>query len=148
MHQATSSPSLESKPRIEGALSKSDRVALSIIIGLQHLVAFAPFLMIAILFIFSWRVGSIIGHWPIPWQDDPKYSTPGDLLSDLLYYASFLFLMLSFAAYLVLPAAILILWQYTSRASRLWSVLLVVVFIIGFLVMRSDPGDRFRWLMD
>jgi hypothetical protein len=44
-----------------------------------------------------------------------------------------------------LPAVTLALWR---RVPRLWSLFLIVLWILGFILVRLDPGDRFLWLMD
>lgn len=123
--------------------TNSRRALLNIVAVLHHLCAFAPLLIIAHLYIFSWRVSTVIGHWPRPSLDDPKYIP--DFLSNALY--NFTYFLIMFAA-VGLVGLLGFPWIVRRKYSLLWSLALIGIYIIGWIVIRLDPGDRINWFMD
>src|SRR5215213_3167779 len=120
------------------------RVEFRVMALIQHSLALAPFLALAAVYLCSWRVQVLIGRWPRVWLDDPKYVAPGDWLNDLLYSAVMPLLLWSFVALPILPLVTWLLWR---KYPRWWSLILLVVFLIGLLIVRIDPGARFTWYM-
>jgi hypothetical protein len=93
---------------------------------------------------FSWHVAATIGHWPQSTLDDPKLVAPG-WLSTLLYGSTGLLLVWTIAAFVAIPVLAVALWR---RLPRWWTLLLLVLFVAGWLLFKSDPGSRFYWYMD
>ena len=112
---------------------------------IQHSLALAPLLAVAVVYLCAWRIQAVIGHWPRVSLDDPKFAAPGDWLTNLLYSAVIPLLLWSFVAVPILPFLTWLLWR---KYPRWWSLLLLVVFLIGLLLVRADPGMRFTWYMD
>ena len=121
------------------------RVEFGVMALLQHRLALAPLLALAMVYLLSWRIQALIGHWPRVWLDDPKYVAPGDRLNDLLYTAVMPLLLWSFVALPMLPLLTWLLWR---KYPRWWPLLLLIVFLIGLFVLRFEPGARFTWYMD
>jgi hypothetical protein len=115
----------------------------------HHLLAFAPLVLMGALYALSWRVEALVGHWPLPYRDNPNYVAGDDLLAYLLLACLFSSFMLTVFAFPLLPA---LTWLsvYRNRRSRykvIWSALLTAAFIAGLLLFKADPADRFGWLM-
>lgn len=111
----------------------------------HHIFAVSWLYPLLLLYAFSWRVQAIIGHWPKVYVDDPKYSTPGDWLSDFLYEAvdrSFLLVMFGV---IVFPILSILLWK---RYPRFWSVSLLLIYAACFVVFVVGLGDRGMWYVD
>lgn len=121
------------------------RVEFGVMALLQHSLALAPVLTLTTVYLLSWRIQAVIGHWPRVWLDDPKFAAPGDWLTDLLYSAVIPWLMWSIVAVPVLPLLTWLLWR---KYPRWWSLLLLVVFLIGLFLLRFDPGRRVTWYND
>src|SRR5207248_481910 len=79
------------------------RWAFALLAMIHHLLAFSWFLVLLVLYTFSWRVQAVIGHWPQPYVDDPKFVAPDDWLSDLLYSAVHWFFIVAIVAIVALP---------------------------------------------
>ena len=86
-----------------------------------------------------------IGHWPVPWQDDPKCILPNDVLLQVLYPAVLLLLLGAAASLYFFPALLVALGHTYSTLSR-W--ILVRIFAGGWVLLTLDPGDRFTWFFD
>jgi hypothetical protein len=112
---------------------------------IQHLFAFAPWLIVADLYLFSWRGLGILGYWPQPVNPDPKYLAGFDLLSNILYLNVYPLFVLAHIAFVALPIFTIFLYR---KYPRWWSLVLLVLFVTGFLVFRLDPGERFYWWLD
>ena len=111
----------------------------------HHLLAFAPLLIVASLYASSFRGEAIIGHWPQPVHDDPYYVAPGDWLYTLFLYAVPTFFVIAHIAIVAFPV---LTWTLRNRYARLWSAVLVIVFVAGWLLFRADPEGRFYWWQD
>jgi hypothetical protein len=110
--------------------------------SIHHLLAFSWFLMLFALYAFSWRVQAVIGHWPQPYFDDPTYSALGDRLSGFLNQAVFLFFLMTLVSIVAVPYFSRYL-QY--RFSRFWPVVLLAVYVAGFIVYMIGLADRGEW---
>ena len=121
------------------------RLEFGVMALLQHSLALAPLLALATVYLSSWRVQALIGHWPRVSLDDPKYVAPGDWLHTLLYAVVMPLLLWSFVALPMLPLLTGLLWR---KYPRWWSLLLLVGFVIGLFLVRLDPGARFTWYID
>jgi hypothetical protein len=117
----------------------------SVAIIVHHLLAIAPLLIVAALYASSFRGEAIIGHWPQPVHDDPYYVAPGDWLYTLFLYAVPTFFVIAHIAIVAFPV---LTWTLRNRYARLWSAVLVIVFVAGWLLFRADPEGRFYWWLD
>ena len=123
-----------------------DRSASSrLLVLLHHLFAFAPSMALVAVYTCSWRIASLIGYWPRPSLDDPKFAAPGDLLSTLLYFTTMLLLVMSATALFVAPILSFVLRRAYARA---WSWMLLTLFALSWIVLRADPGGRLTWFAD
>ena len=116
-----------------------------LLVILHHLFAFAPAIALASAYVFSWRVAVLIGHWPRPSLDDPKFAAPGDELSILLYFATMLVLLVSASGLYMVP---LLSFVLRHTYSRVWRWLLPALWIVSWLLLRLDPGARITWFAD
>lgn len=126
-------------------LGAGSRLARGLLVALHHFFAFAPLLALAVVYLFSWRVASIIGHWPRPSLDDPKFVAPGDGLADTLYASVLILLLLAVAGVIIFP---LLTYALRRAYARWWVITLIVVFVVGCVLVRIDPGSRFAWYFD
>jgi len=125
--------------------SRWKQIGIVILMVLHHLLAFSPLLIVVALYAASWRAEGLIGHWPQPMVDDPWYVIPDDGLYRFLLLSIFPLLYCVLGAIVSLPALTLVLWR---RYPLLWTVFLAVIFVGGLLLIKSDPEQRFIWLMD
>src|SRR5436190_22714981 len=124
---------------------KSHKVLFGVLVALYTSFALAPLLTIVCLFVMSSYMALSIGHWPQPYADDPAYAAPG-FISDILHYAVALILFWGVAGLITLP----ILWVVLTWAKwpRWWTLLLVALFIVGWLLIKYDLDSRIRWYLD
>ncbi len=123
-----------------------DRSASSrLLVLLHHLFAFAPSMALVAVYTFSWRIASLIGYWPRPSLDDPKFAAPGDGLSTLLYFATMLLLVMSASGLYMVP---LLSFVLRRAYGRVWGWLLPALWILSWLLLRLDPGARITWFAD
>jgi hypothetical protein len=112
---------------------------------LHHLFALAPFLTVLLLYLASWRAESIIGHWPVPSVDDPKYIAQSDWLYINLRLAVMWMLGGACSAACLLPLFTIAMWRVYPRW---YSIVLIAVYLVGFYILRIDAGARLTWYMD
>jgi hypothetical protein len=140
------SPWAKRRVRIENAiLDAGPRIGRALIVALHHFFAFGPLLALIFVYLFSWRVASIIGHWPRPSLDDPKFMAPGDGVADSLYQSVLVFLLVAAAGVIMFP---LLTFVLRRAYARWWLITLIVVFVLGCVLVRLDPGSRFEWFFD
>jgi hypothetical protein len=112
---------------------------------LHHVFALAPLLMVLSLYLASWRAEAIIGHWPVPSVDDPKYIAEGDWLYKNLRLSVIWLFGGVCSAVCMLPLFTIALWR---AYPRWYSIMLIAVYLIGIYVLRIDAGARLTWYMD
>jgi len=115
------------------------------LILLHHVVAFFPALIIALVYALSWRAQLFIGSWPRPTFDDPKIIVSGDWLYELLYTLAWLLVL---SVCFTIPAFVYLTRVLWDKYPRLWTFLLIVIFAVGIILLRLDPGQRIAWYMD
>jgi len=109
------------------------------------LAVLAPFVPLVVLYLLSHRAETLIGHWPRPLVDDPKYIGADDpayrSLSRAFVYAS------AFAGWgLFTWGALLFHLRCSLTAARLrW---LMGVFLAAWIVFLCEPGGRYIWWLD
>jgi hypothetical protein len=116
-----------------------------IFVALHWSFALAPLLTSACLYLLSWRAALLLGHWPQPSLDDPKFIAPNDALMDLLYGAVLPLLLWSMVALITFP---LLTFFLRKRYTRLKIVSFVVLFVGAWLFLYLDPGARLAWFGD
>lgn len=131
--------------RIGPQQTKRTTWGFRLLIILHHIVALIPLAPIVAVYGFSWRVETIIGHWPLPSIDDPKFVAPGDWLSDFLYSSVSLLLFSSLAALLIFPV---LTWVLRHQYRPMWLTVLIAAFILEYIFLGADPGQRFMWYFD
>ncbi|KAB8143485.1 hypothetical protein F8S13_10795 [Chloroflexia bacterium SDU3-3] len=137
----TTPPSVSKTQR----LSKIEHMLRLMIIALHHSFALAPLLVIGCLYVFSWRAAFLIGHWPQPSIDDPKFIAPDCRICDALYMLTLPLLLWPFIALVAFPFLSLVLRRvYLWR----WQTLLIIVFVVGWLLLIADPSERLSWYFD
>ncbi|HYU35874.1 MAG TPA: hypothetical protein VEW48_27265 [Thermoanaerobaculia bacterium] len=105
----------------------------------------SPFVPMAALHLLSRRGQELLGHWPRPMRDDPKYIGLDDptyqRLSIVVIYA------FCFTGWCLYTWGGLMLHLRKSLTTRkvLW---LVALFVLTWLVFSYDPGKRFEWWLD
>ena len=112
---------------------------------LHYVFTAAPLAAVAAVNLLSWRAAVKIGHWPVPWQDDPKCIVPNDVLLQVLYPSIWLLLLGAVASLVFFPALLVALGYAYSVLSR-W--MLVLIFAGGWVLLTLDPGARFTWFLD
>jgi hypothetical protein len=115
--------------------------------GIHNLLAFAPALVVLSLYVLYWQAGVLLGHPPVPYADDPKFIVPGSIRLDILYFLVLFNLIGTCFGLVIVPVLSVVMWK---RYARLWSVLLLVAFVLGFVMLRLDPGldPIWTWFFD
>jgi hypothetical protein len=115
--------------------------------GMHHLLAFAPALVVLSLYVLYWQAGVLLGHPPVPYADDPNFIVPGSIRLDILYFLVLFNLIGTCFGLVIVPVLSVVMWK---RYARLWSVLLLVAFVLGFVMLRLDPGldPIWTWFFD
>ena len=115
---------------------------------LAHIFAFVPLLVVATLFAASWRAAALIGHWPAVYVDDPWFIAPDDVLYVFLRGAVSAIGEWWDVALFALPVLTILIAALRPKYPRLRLAFLVLAFVVGFVLLWADPGDRFRWWAD
>jgi hypothetical protein len=115
--------------------------------GMHHLLAFAPALVVLSLYVLYWQAGVLLGHPPVPYADDPNFIVPGSIRLDILYFLVLFNMFGTYFGLFIVPVLSAVMW---TRYSRIWSVLLLVAFVLGFIALRFDPGlpPIMKWYID
>jgi hypothetical protein len=125
--------------------SRLSRLGFGVLSLLYHGFTLAPVLALGLVYLLSWYGQAAIGHWPRPVLDDPKSIVSGDWLYDSLYALAYVFLAATALSLFVLPILTLGL---VNKSPRLWLLFMTAVLVIGYVIVRADPGQRFYWLLD
>lgn len=111
---------------------------------LHALLTLWPWLALLSLYALSFEARKIIGHWPVPYADDPKGiwrdfdTTLGPLLTNGLLAGLF---------FGIVPWIVLyfLFWRFSSPRTRCLSPL---TGLLGIAALWLEPGGRFAWWMD
>lgn len=109
-------------------------------------LAATPFLWTLLFWSFVLRARFSLGHWPAPYQPDPK-----DLGFVVHYYLLLAGMPLALAAAVVVPAVVLFFYRTLSRslARPGWAAVLAAVGGAGLVLWgQLDPGRFLTWLGD
>ena len=108
-------------------------------------LAMSPLLALLNLYAMSWRATILIGHWPQPLDDDPKWIGINDAIYNFLYaITDYSFGMVTFSLFGGIAMALLLWSKYTER-QKTW---LVCGFIGAWLIFFLEPSGRFAWIAD
>lgn len=111
--------------------------------ALAWLPALFPLGYLALFYSYVLRARLALGVWPRPYQPDPK-----DLGFDLHYLA----VLLALPVWFISPILLLIwllLWPRGRRKALLWPFLaFLLIWLLGWLLLRLDPGQFGTWFMD
>jgi hypothetical protein len=106
-----------------------------------------PLLLMASLILLSWRGSILLGHWPLPFTDDPSVICKGDVLFQTLYSLS--------GGMVALTAGSIVIWFALMLHLGLRGLLTLRPFLqltlTGYLVwtlIASDPSLRLEWWID
>ncbi len=106
----------------------------------------APLAAIAGINLLAWRASVKLGHWPVPWQDDPKCILPNDMLYQVLLPSVGLLFLAAITSVCVVPLLMLGLRRRTY--SVLTQCIFVLIFVGGWVLFKLDPGASFTWFID
>ena len=105
-----------------------------------------PATALAIFYTYVIRARLVLGHWPTPYNPDPK-----SLGFSVHYLAALILMPATFAS--AIMALILVVLLATGRlgsfrAARKRILIFVIIWSVWFLLMRLDPGHFMYWFMD
>ncbi len=106
----------------------------------------APLLAIAGINLLAWRASVKLGHWPVPWQEDPNCILPNDMLYQGLLPSVGLLFLAAITSVCVVPLLMLGIRRRTY--SVLTQCIFVLIFVGGWVLFKLDPGARFTWFID
>jgi hypothetical protein len=109
-------------------------------------LAATPFLWTLLFWSFVLRARFSLGHWPAPYQPDPK-----DLGFVVHYYLLLAGMPLALAAAVVVPAVVLFSYRTLSRSPARpgWAAALAAASGAGLVLWgQLDPGQFLTWLGD
>lgn len=108
--------------------------------------AATPVLWAVLFWGFVLRARLSLGHWPAPYQPDPK-----DLGFVAHYYLLLVGMPLALAAAVVVPAVVLFSYRTLSRSQARpgWAAALAAAGGAGLVLLgQLDPGQFLTWLGD
>lgn len=125
--------------------SRPIRILRRVLVMLHHLFALAPLLILVNLYLFSWRATTLIGHWPQPFRDDPQFIVYDDILSEQLYLLVNPLFFWALVGFVALPVLTIFLRRVYPRW---WTIGIICLFLIGWVLLFAEPTDRIVWYMD
>ena len=105
----------------------------------------APLAAVVAVNLAAWRAAVKIGHWPVPWRDDPGCIMSNDVLLQVLYPPVYFLLLVALISPFVFPILMVVHRGIYPGLSR-WMLLLI--FAAGWVLITLDPGTRFTWFLD
>ena len=109
------------------------------------LLAISPVLPNLFVYLFSWRLEGLIGHWPVYLVDDPKFAGPDDFAAGFLYSSVCLFGLLMASSIVLFPIVTYLRSRYYPP---LWTICLVMLYLLSWVLSRYDPASRWLWFFD
>lgn len=128
-------------PSIPPALSPVGRT----LAWIHGVAAVLPLTLMAALYLLSWRAMQLIGHWPVPWKDDPKFLGGGDTFYEMLLVLINPLLLAAMIAPSIWLTLMAVLWRRYGWGRR---VALTLALVAGIAVFALDPSRRMMWWMD
>ena len=109
----------------------------------------APLSAIAGINLLAWRASVTLGHWPVPWQEDPKCILPNDMLYQVLLSSVGLLFLTAITSVLFFPLLMLLMLGLRRRTYSVVSqCIFVLIFVGGWVLFKLDPGANFIWFID
>ncbi len=105
----------------------------------------APLAAVAVVNLAAWRAAVKLGHWPVPWRDDPKCIVPNDVLLQVLYPSVYFLLLVALISPFVFPI-LMVVHRGTSPGLSRW--MMAMIFVIGWVLFKLDPGAGLTWFLD
>lgn len=110
---------------------------------LAWLPALLPLAYLALFYGYVLRARLVLGVWPRPYQPDPK---------DLGFALHRLAVLLTLPVWAISPVLLLgwlLFWPRRQRKALLWPFLaFLLIWLLGWLLLRLDPGQFGAWFMD
>jgi hypothetical protein len=106
------------------------------------------------IWLMSWRATALLGRVPRISLDDPKNIGENDLIYQILIHFTYLhgiafyFSGLLWSIFAVSSMVMYARWHRQSNISRFWFFTPLILFIIGYLICKIDPGQRIEWFLD
>lgn len=105
----------------------------------------APLSILGAAYALSVRAWMVLGSWPRPWLDDPKFIAPHDPAMTVLQGLVLGTLVWAYVS----PLLVVVLLRVLSRSiSTRWLSVGIVVLGSGWLLVLLDPGARLKWFVD
>ena len=109
----------------------------------------APLSAIAAINLLAWRASVKLGHWPVPWQEDPKCILPNDILYQVLLPSVAWLFLAAYTSVLLFPLLMLLMLGLRRRTYSVLSwCIFVLIFAGGWALFKLDPGASFTWFID
>ncbi|MDP9316530.1 MAG: hypothetical protein M3R24_37705 [Chloroflexota bacterium] len=112
---------------------------------LHVLVAVAPLLVFGWVHALAWRAAVVLGRWPRPYDDDPKFFLPADHWFDLLAFPTPLLVLWMLLSVVLFPTLML---RFRQRYSQRFILFLGVLYCAGWLALWFAPGTALDWYFD
>ena len=112
--------------------------------SLPVILAAYPLAWLMLLYLFVVRARLHLGHWPTPYQPDPKD------LGFTFHHQAIWFGLMALPVVALATIALSIVGRRLAVYHRIWPALtlLVVSVVLVVALGRLDPGDFFEWFAD
>lgn len=129
--------------RFERAMSTS-RTRMRWPNGLPVIMASYPLAWLGLFYLFVIRARLELGHWPVPYQPDPKS------LGFIVHHQAIWFGAMTLPVVGLLTVALLIIGRRLGIHHRILPTLTLLLFfiILAVALAQLDPGDFFAWFWD
>lgn len=109
------------------------------------LAVLTPLAPLVALYLMAHRASVLLGHWPIPMINDPKFIFPDDAAFQTLSSALTYMLAFSGWGFLAFGALLLHLRHHLLLRQKLC---LLGIFLVGWLSLVAEPRHMYLWLLD
>ena len=107
----------------------------------------APLAAIAAINLLAWRASVKLGHWPVPWLEDPNILS-NDMLYQVLEPLVGLLFLAAITSVLFFPLLMLLMLGLRRRTySVLSQCIFILIFVGGWVLFRLDPGTSYTWFI-
>jgi membrane-associated PAP2 superfamily phosphatase len=122
----------------------SPRIRMRLPNSLPLFMASYPLAWLVLLYLFVIRARLELGHWPAPYQPDPK------TLGFTFHHQAIWFGLMALPVVAILTIALSIAGRRLAVYHRIWPALTLLVCSVVLVVVlgRIDPGAFFEWFAD
>ncbi len=108
------------------------------------ILAAYPLAWLALLYAFVVRARLHLGHWPTPYQPDPKD------LGFTFHHQAISFGLMALPVVVLASVALSVVGRHLGAYHRIWPALTLLVASVVLVIAlgRLDPGDFFEWFAD